>query len=56
MKVINISNSLIDVFAFDGWENWSRWTKDRRGFLTQIGGEPVTGFLKNIIIKKILEK
>ena len=56
MKVLNVNNHIFDVFTFSGWENWSRWNKDRRGFLTQIGGEPVTGFMKSIIIKKLTEK
>ena len=51
MKVIKISNHLFDVFMFDGWEQWSRWTKDKTGFMKQIGGAPVAGFIKANIIK-----
>ncbi len=56
MKLLKVNSHVVDVFSFNGWENWSRWNKDKRGFITQIGGEPVTGFLKSLIIKKILEK
>ena len=53
MKVIKINNHLIDVFLFDGWEHWSRWTKDKGGFLKQISGNPVMGFVKANIIKEL---
>ncbi len=55
MKIIKITNNLFDAFTFDGWENWSRWSKDKSGYLKQIGGNPVEGFLKNLIIKKLSE-
>ncbi len=55
MKIIKITNSLFDAFTFDGWENWSRWSKDKSGYLKQVGGTEVSGFLKNLIIKKLTE-
>ncbi len=55
MKIIKISNSLIDCFMFDGWENWSRWSKSRDGYIKQVAGKQVDGFMKNLIIKKLTE-
>ncbi len=53
MKLYPIFKSLIDVFTEDGWEHWSRWSIDKRGFIKQVGGEPITGFPKTVIIKEI---
>ncbi len=53
MKIIYIYKNLIDVFTGEGWDNWSRWEKSKSGFLKQIGGKPVPGFIKNIIIKEL---
>ncbi len=55
MKIIKLNNHLYDAFVYDGWENWSRWNKDKRGFFTQVGGPVATGFIKNLIIKKLSE-
>ena len=53
MKKIYINKHLVDVFTGDGWENWSRWEKSKTGFLKQVGGSPIPGFLKAIIIKEL---
>ena len=52
MKLYPIFPSLVDVFAGDGWENWSRW-KSIKGTWFQIGGSKINH--PALILKSLME-
>jgi len=53
IKIIKINSYLFDVFYNDGWTFWSRWNRDAKGFLKQVGGEAPPPFVKQHVIKTL---
>ena len=52
MKVIKITNHLVDVFMGDGWENWGRFFRSKTGVISQIGGNPLPKYILAELFKK----
>ena len=52
-KIVQVNNHLFDVFIGDGWENWSRWNRNDKGFITQVKGMEVPSYIKVFIIKSL---
>jgi hypothetical protein len=53
MKVYPVTSYLFDVFFGDGWENWSRWTRSKSGFITMVGGKNPPAIIKAAIINSV---
>lgn len=56
LKILKTTSNTFDVFLFDGWEFWSRWYKDKANNFRQVGGKPVSLFIKAQILNTLGDK
>ena len=51
VKLVKVTNRIIDCFHGEGWENWSRWFLQKDGFASLVGGiDPPKEVKKQIFI------